>query len=149
MCFRSENELRDWNWSEQVLVTNLDYESTPLVPLDLVGIDTCSALSVSSVRGDFLWLDESLEARKSVTLRGVGGDSARIGGRGPMVVRSKDIEGNEILTFDASAVYLPEEKGQAGFRIFGQQRLKRFGFNLQQNKDSQECDVLVSTKEKQ
>jgi hypothetical protein len=37
---------------------------------------------------------------------------------------------------------LPEEKGQAGFRIFGQQRLKRFGFNLQQNKDSQGGDVL-------
>jgi hypothetical protein len=61
-----------------------------------------------------------------------------------MVVKSKDmIEGNEILIFDASAVYLPEEKGQAGFRIFGQQRLKRFGFNLQQNKDSQGGDVLV------
>jgi hypothetical protein len=36
-----------------------------------------------------LWLDTSVQAKRSVILRGVGGDSAKIGGRGPMVVRGK------------------------------------------------------------
>ena len=50
--------------------------------LDLVGIDTCSAVSVSTEREDFIFVDESREAKDSVTLRGVGGSSSVIGGRG-------------------------------------------------------------------
>jgi hypothetical protein len=97
---------------------------------------------VSSEREDFLWLDESKEAKKSVILRGVGGEAAMIGGRGPMVVETLDSEGNRILMFDPSAVYLKEAVNQASFRIFGQQRMKRFGFNLQQQDDSNGGDVL-------
>jgi hypothetical protein len=41
--------------------------------LDLVGIDTCSAVSVSTEKEDFIFIDESREAKDSVTLRGVGG----------------------------------------------------------------------------
>jgi hypothetical protein len=72
--------------------------------LDLVGIDTCSAVSVSTEKDDFIFVDESKEAKDSVTLRGVDGSSSAIGGRGPMVVKSKDKEGNEVLMFDPSAV---------------------------------------------
>ena len=89
--------------------------------LDLVGIDTCSAVSVSTEKEDFIFIDESREARDSVSLRGVGGSSSVIGGRGPMVVKTKDKEGNEVLVFDPSAVYLdPDElsDSQARFRIF-------------------------------
>ncbi len=57
-------------------------------------------------------------------LRGVGGDSAIIRGRGPMVlVSGKDSTGDEVLIFDPSAVYLEGDADQAEFRIFGQQRL--------------------------
>jgi hypothetical protein len=39
-------------------------------------------------------------------------------------------------------VYLKEAVNQAGFRIFGQQRLTRFGFNLQQNDVEHGGDIL-------
>ncbi len=48
--------------------------------LDLVGIDTCAAVSVSTEKEDFIFVDESREAKDSVTLRGVGGSSSVIGG---------------------------------------------------------------------
>ena len=139
---RSEHDLRDWTWTRPCLVGIMNKKNDPLLPLDRVGIDTCSALSVSSKRDDFLWLDESTEAKKSVILRGVGGDTAKIGGRGPMVVETIDDEGNRIVMFDHSAVFLKEAVNQAGFRIFGQQRMKRFGFNLQQRHDLEGGDIL-------
>ena len=139
---RKENQLRDWSWARPCLVIREKNERIPLVPLDLVGIDTCSALSVSSRKEDVLWVDNSLEAKRSVILRGVVGDSTRIGGRGPMVVAGKDMEGKEVLIFDPSAVYLDEKYVEADFRIFGQQRLKAFGFNLLQQDESRGGDVL-------
>jgi hypothetical protein len=139
---RKENQLRDWSWARPSLVIKEKNVRKPLVPLDLVGIDTCSALSVSSRKEDFLWVDNSLEAKRSIILRGVGGDSTRIGGRGPMVVAGKDMEGKEVLIFDPSAVYLDEKYVEADFRIFGQQRLKAFGFNLLQQDESRGGDVL-------
>ncbi len=39
--------------------------------LDLVGIDTCSAVSVSTEKEDFIFIDDSKVAKDSVTLRGV------------------------------------------------------------------------------
>jgi hypothetical protein len=101
--------------------------------LDLVGIDTCSAVSVSTERDDFIFVDESREAKDSVTLSGLGGSSSVIGERGPMVVKTKDKGGNEVLMFDPSAVYLnPDEldDSQARFRIFGQAKLKRTGLKI-------------------
>ena len=68
------------------LPTNLE----PLHSMEVVGIDTCSALSVSTRREDFLFLDVSPTAKNSIVLRGVGGSDARIGGRGPMVVMAED-----------------------------------------------------------
>ena len=114
--------------------------------LDLVGIDTCSAVSVSTEKEDFIFVDESRSAKDSVTLRGVGGSSSVIGGRGPMVVKTKDKEGNEVLMFDPSAVYLnPEELDdtQARFRIFGQAKLKRAGLKIVQDKYGDDEDYLV------
>ena len=139
---RKESELRNWDWAKPCLVMKTDNRSQPLLPLNRVGIDTCSALSVSSRKEDFLWLDESKKAKMSVILRGVGGETASIGGRGPMVVEVLDDEGNKVVMFDPSAVYLNETVNQAGFRIFGQQRLKRFGFHLQQHDISNGGDIL-------
>ena len=114
--------------------------------LDLVGIDTCSAVSVSTEKEDFIFIDESREARDSVSLRGVGGSSSVIGGRGPMVVKTKDKEGNEVLVFDPSAVYLdPDElsDSQARFRIFGQAKLRRAELKIVQDKYGDDDDYLV------
>ncbi len=86
------------------LVSNVE----PLHSLNVVGIDTCSAMSVSTRREDFLYIDNSASARSSVLLRGVGGNSAAIGGRGPMVVQAHDDNGNEILVIDPSGVHLSE-----------------------------------------
>jgi hypothetical protein len=79
---------------------------------------------VSSRKEDFLWIDSTKEARKSVILRGVGGDSARVGGRGPMVVAGSDKEGNEILIFDPSAVYLMETVTKRTLEYLGSKDLK-------------------------
>ena len=54
---RLENELRDWTCNKSCLVGTFKTKKEPLLPLDRVGIDTCSALSVSSKRDDFIWLD--------------------------------------------------------------------------------------------
>ncbi len=59
-----------------------------------------------------------------------------------MVVQGVDDEGNEIAIFDPSGVYLMGSEKQAEFRIFGQQRLKTFGFNLQQKPDEEGGDIL-------
>jgi hypothetical protein len=61
-----------------------------------VGIDTCSAVSVSTERKDFAFIDESLAAKESDILRGVGGENKVIGGRGPMAVQAKDSNGNDV-----------------------------------------------------
>ena len=63
-----------------------------------------------------------------------------IGGRGAMVVKTKDKEGNEVLMFDPSAVYLDS---QARFRIFGQAKLRRAGLKIVQDKYGDDEDYLV------
>ena len=63
-----------------------------------------------------------------------------------MVVKTKDSEGNEVLMFDPSAVYLyPDELdvNQARFRIFGQAKLKRAGLKIVQDKYGNDEDYLV------
>ncbi len=65
---------------------SVDTKISSLHDLDLVGIDTCSAVSVSTEKEDFIFIDESREARDSVSLRGVEGSSSVIGGRGPLWV---------------------------------------------------------------
>ncbi len=116
--------------------------------LNYVGIDTCSAVSVSTERKDFAFVDDSREAKDSVILRGVGGENTVIGGRGPMVlvVQTKDANGDDVLVFDPSGVYLDQadqDDSQARFRIFGQSRLKRAGLKIHQEKYEDGQDYLV------
>ncbi len=59
-----------------------------------------------------------------------------------MVVEVLDHDGKKVVMFDPSGVYLNDAVNQAGFRIFGQQRLKRFGFNLQQNDIQHGGDIM-------
>jgi hypothetical protein len=113
---------------------------------DRVGMDTCSAVAVSTEPEDFLFIDDSPEAKDSVSLRGVGGEKPMIGGRGPMVVKTLNKHGNELLMFDPSGVYLNQadlDDSQARFRIFGQVRLRRTGLRIVQDKDGDDLDYLI------
>jgi hypothetical protein len=85
--------------------------------MEVVGIDTCSALSVSTREEDFLFLDNSSQATSSVVLRNVESSDAKIGGRGPMVVLAEDDKGKEIVLIDPAGVYLAEAVDQAHFHI--------------------------------
>jgi hypothetical protein len=60
-----------------------------------------------------------------------------------MVVKARDDQGFDVLLIDPSGVFLADAANQAGFCIFGQQRLKKFGFNLVQDGDSNGVDHLV------
>ncbi len=73
-----------------------------------MGIDTCSALSVSTQRDDFSFIDESPQAMESVSLRGIGGVQSSVGGRGPMLIAVLDdtSKGNQVFMVDVAGVYL-------------------------------------------
>jgi hypothetical protein len=107
-----------------------------------VGIDTCSALSVSTERRDFTFIDDSDEAKESVSLRGIGGDQSSVHGRGPMVISVRDERGIQMYMIDPAGVYL-DKASSSQLRILGQQRMKRFGFDLVQNKHGDGRDFLV------
>ncbi len=59
------------------------------------------------------------------------------------MVKAVDTDGNEVILIDPAGVYLVSSQAQARLRIFGQQRLKSFGFYLQQNKFGDREDYLV------
>jgi hypothetical protein len=98
-----------------------------------VGIDTCSAVSVSTERADFLYLDESAEARNSISLNGVGQGGPVILGRGPLIVSTIDSKGKKTFMWDPAGVLIQGGENQARMRILGQQRMKRFGFHVVQD----------------
>ena len=63
-----------------------------------------------------------------------------------MVVKTLDRQGNGVLIFDPSAVYLDQaelDETQARFRIFGQARLRRHGLRIVQDKDGDDIDYLI------
>ncbi len=74
--------------------------------LEYVGIDTCSALSVSTEASDFIFIDDSPEATQSVSLRGIGGEQNIVGGRGPLVICTQDENHSRLYRGDPSGVYL-------------------------------------------
>jgi hypothetical protein len=103
-----------------------------LHPLNYVGMDTCSARSVSSEVSDFLYIDRSERARNSVELNGVGAGGSVILGRGPMLVSALDSEGRQTFMVDPADVLVASGDNQARLRIYGQQRMKSFGFHVVQ-----------------
>ncbi len=126
-----------------LMVTKEVGQYEALHPLNYVGMDTCSAMSVSTEESDFLYLDTSPEARSSVELNGVGGGNSKVQGRGPMMVSAQDTDGNWVFLMDPAGVFLKSSVNQARFRIYGQQRMKAFGFYLQQNRNGDGEDYLV------
>ena len=134
----------DLRTNEVVLMVSSESSGVEaLHPLDFIGIDTCSAMSVSTEEKDFLFIDKSDDARSSAALNGVGGGKSKVGGRGPLMIKAMDTNGEEVFVVDPAGVYLISSKSQARLRIFGQQRMKFFGFFLQQNKFGDKEDYLV------
>ena len=114
----------------------------PLHPLSCVGIDTDAGRSISTKISDFPYLDTSDAAKESVGIRGIGGGNTKIGGRGPMTIKTKDIEGNYVLLVDPEGVYLEVGNDEPDFRVLGQQIMKKLGVRLVQCWDYGDVDVL-------
>jgi hypothetical protein len=72
-----ESDLRTSLWGDPTTYSCMPSNTDALHNMEVVGIDTCSALSVSTREEDFLFLDRSLQATESVVLRGVGGSDAK------------------------------------------------------------------------
>ena len=103
------------------------------------GIDSDAGVSISTMREDFAWLDESSEAKESINSpSGINGGSSKVGGRGPMVIRAKSGE----FLIDPDGVYLEGGSEQPNFRVMSTQRLKVHGVRLVGCFRGTETDVL-------
>ena len=121
----------DENGSASLMVQGNDSETTqPLHDLACVGIDTCSAKSISCDKEDFIDLQLAFRGDVEYELRGVGGVS-KAAGKGVMVIYAKDLEGKLKAIVEPRGVYL--ENPIAKFRILGQQRMKGNGLALIQD----------------
>jgi hypothetical protein len=104
------------------------------------GIDSDAGISISTIKSDFpLWIDDTEAARDSIAApTGISGGTSRIGGRGPMVIRTRTGE----YLIDPDAVYLESNNEQPNFRVMSTQRLKLHGVRLVGCFDDTEVDVL-------
>ena len=130
----------DENGSASLMVRMNDSESSqPLHDLECVGIDTCSAKSISCDKEDFLDLLLASGGDVEYELRGIGGVS-KAAGKGVIVIYAKDLEGRLKAVVEPKGVYL--ENPVAKFRILGQQKMKVNGLALIQDYDDRGMDVL-------
>ncbi len=103
------------------------------------GIDSDAGISISTIREDFAWLDESEKAKNSITSpSGINGGTSVIGSRGPMVIRAKSGE----FLIDPDGVYLQGGKDQPNFRVMSAQRLKVHGVRIVGCFKGTDIDVL-------
>ena len=88
------------------------------------GIDSDAGVSISTLRTDFAWIDESTEAKQSINSpNGINGGESTVGGRGPMIIRAKSGE----YLIDPDGVFLAGGVDQPNFRVMSTQRLKVHG----------------------
>jgi len=118
----------------------------PLHPLNTVGIDTDSGMSTSTCPSDFLFIDRSEHAKLSIEICGVGGNGTIVGGRGPMVVRVRNMCSEPMLLVDPEGVFLLKQQNAPDFRILAQQRMKKFGCRLIQSFEGTNLDVIECTR---
>jgi hypothetical protein len=103
------------------------------------GIDSDAGISISTLREDFPWIDDSNQAKNSIlSPSGINGGKSTIGGRGPMVVRAKTGE----YFIDPDAVYLESGNDQPNFRVLSTQRLKMNGVRIVGCFKGTDVDVL-------
>jgi hypothetical protein len=133
---------RGWIKESVILARLYNRQSRTVLPVNFsrslhdmryVGIDTCSAVSVSTELADFFYLDRSVKARTSVSLNGVGSGGPCVLGRGPMMISTLDETGAQVYLLDPAGVFIKSDARQSKLRILGQQRMKRFGFNVVQD----------------
>jgi hypothetical protein len=110
-----------------------------------MGIDTCSAVSVSTETADFLFVDRSYEARHPISLNGVGDGGPVILGRGPMVVSSMNASGEQMFMVDPAGVLISK---QSKMRILGQEKMKRLGFHVVQCFETKEDNLIYKNETK-
>jgi hypothetical protein len=120
---RNRNNRKHRKQARTALMTikNGQQREAPLHDMTCVGIDTCSARSISCEREDFLHLEISHDLSESEVLRGVGGISG-VTGKGVLVFYAKDIDGKVKAIIEPKGVYLADPP--AKFRILGQQKMK-------------------------
>ena len=124
--------------SPTVLMTNKTKEkgkSAPLHDMTCLGIDTCSARSISCVVDDFL----DLQLSENDELRGVGGTTG-VSGKGVMLIWAKDINDKIKMIIEPNATYI--ENPPAQYRLIGQMRMKEMGVPLTQDYDDAGTDIL-------
>jgi hypothetical protein len=114
----------------------------PLHSLSYIGIDTCSALSVSIVLADFINLDKSQQAKDSVQIRGVGGTDTNVGGRGMLIVKTVDFEGSPVWIIDPEAVYIEGNVDNPDFRVMGREQWKKNGLRVVEGGSPQDDDIM-------
>jgi hypothetical protein len=112
-------------------------EEAPLHDMTCIGIDTCSARSISCRKEDFL--DLEIVVDKNDHLRGIGGNNG-VAGKGCLVFYVKDSEGKMKAILEPKGFYL--ENPPAQFRIIGQQRMKHKGLCATQDHDDAGTDIL-------
>jgi hypothetical protein len=115
-----------------------------LLDMSTVGMDTDSGKTISTKRGDFLWIDESQEAKNSTNIAGIGQEKSRscVGGRGPMVVLVKNSQGQWMMMVDPEGVFYLKKENAPHFRVFAQMQMKKLGLRLVQCHNNTEQDVL-------
>ena len=123
----------DWWEIPRECVIDISAMVTNLLDVEKrVGVDTCSGRTLSTERSNFLWLDDSTEARNSVRISGAGGGKKSVGGIGPLLICVLNENNEPRFIIDGYAVYIEPTKDQPRFRVLGQSRLKKKGLALKQ-----------------
>ncbi len=113
--------------------------AAPLHDMTCIGVDTCSARSISCLKEDFLDLEITQRHDREDQLRGVGGTSG-VAGKGCLIFYALDLNGKMKAVIEPKGVYL--ENPPAKFRIIGQQRMKKNGLCAIQDYDDAGTDIL-------
>jgi hypothetical protein len=103
---------------------------TPLHDMTNVGMDSCSGTSISTRRHDFLWLDQSEEAKESVLVRGPSVGSPACGGRGPIAYHFL-VNDKPVMLVDPDGVFADIDIDKCPeFRILSTQKVKKYGLKI-------------------
>jgi hypothetical protein len=111
-------------------------EDEPLHDMTCIGVDTCSARSISCIKEDFL--DLELTKENGNHLRGIGGTKG-VAGKGCLVFYVRDLDERMKALIKAKGFYL--ENPPAKFRIIGQRRMKHKGLCATQDYDDAGMDI--------
>ncbi len=138
---KCKDEDNDDNGSSSLMVKGeeAEHKEKPLHDVTCVGIDTCSARSISCLKEDFLDLELVEQEDNDNQLRGVGGNCG-VAGKGCLVFYVKDMDGKVKAIIEPRGFYLKDPPAE--FRILGQQQMKKLGVCATQDYDNAGTDIL-------